>query len=108
MYDGKIHESSLPARGVTKVFPLTLEFHVRDLVRPVSGRLRAVADDKVDISVLLVVVAANSVPRLVVHGNANNFGLEPPAAPRRSQLPRLPGLATKRGCKITKVKDLGM
>lgn len=94
----------------SKVPPLTLEFHVRDLVRLVSGPLSAVADDEVDIGVLLVVIAAGSVPRLVVHGHADNFGLEPPAAPRRSasplQLPKLPGLATTRGCEITKVKTL--
>lgn len=90
----------------SKVPPLTLEFHVRDLVRLVSGHFPAVADDEVDVGVLLVVIAAGSVPRLVVHGHANNFGLEPPAAPRRSQRPKLPGLAITRGCEITKVKAL--
>lgn len=108
-YDGKVNESSSPA-NITKVPPLTLEFHVRDLVRLVSGRLPAVADDEVDMGELLVVVAAGSVPRFVVHGHADNFGLEPPAAPRRSasllQLPRLPGLATTQGCGITKVKGI--
>lgn len=91
--------------------PPTFEFHVRDLVRLVSGRLHAVVDDEVNISELLVVVvAAGSVPRLVVHGHADSLGLEPPpvAPPRRSaSLLRRPGLATTRGCRGTKVKDLG-
>jgi len=94
-----------------KTFPLTLEFHVRDLIRLVSGRFPAIADDEVNIGVLLVVVAAGSVLRLVVHGHADSFGLEPPAAPRRSaslmQFSRLPGLAITRGYRDTKMRDLG-
>lgn len=96
---------------VIKLFSLTLEFHVRDLIRLISDRLPAHADDEVNIGVLLVVVAAGSVPRLVVHGHADSFGLEPPAAPRRSaslmQFLKLPGLAITRDCRGTKVRDLG-
>lgn len=94
-------------RQVTRKFPLTFELHVRDLVRLVSGRFHAVADDEVNIGKLLVVVVATgSVPRLVVHGHADSLGLEPPpvAPPRRSasrRFLRRPGLATMRGCKRT-------